>query len=125
MPNFPAWFGPVALLLCSNIFMTTAWYLHLKYKGWSLAAAIIVSWLIALPEYILQVPANRYGHIAYGGPFTAPQLKIIQEGITLTVFGVFSILVLNERLRWTDIAAFTLIMSGVVVGMLGKSAAPA
>ncbi|MBL8990559.1 MAG: DMT family protein [Phycisphaerae bacterium] len=125
MPNvlssLPSWVAPVFLLVCSNVFMTFAWYYHLKAKGWSLAMAIAVSWLIALPEYMLQVPANRLGHVGHGGPFTAPQLKIIQEAITLTVFGVFSILVLGEKLRWTDLAAFSLVFAGVVVGMLGKA----
>lgn len=121
MPSLPAWLWTVLLLLASNTFMTFAWYYHLKHKGWSLLTAIAISWLIALPEYILQVPANRLGHVSSGGPFTAPQLKIIQEGITLTVFGLFSWLVLREKLQWTDYAAFALIMAGVVVGMLGKA----
>jgi len=110
----------VGLLVASNVFMTYAWYFHLKHKGWTLALAIGVSWGIALFEYVLQVPANRYGHVSYGGQFTAPQLKIMQEAITLTVFGVFSILVLGEKLRPNDIAAFALIFAGVVVGMWGK-----
>ncbi len=110
----------VLLLCASNVFMTFAWYFHLKMKGWTIPLAILVSWMIALPEYILQVPANRLGHVSHGGPFTAPQLKIIQEAITLTVFGLFSIYVLRERLRGTDIAAFLLIMAGVTVGMLGR-----
>ncbi len=116
----PAWLSTVLLLVASNTFMTFAWYYHLKGQGWSLFTAIAVSWLIALPEYILQVPANRLGHVQHGGPFTLPQLKIIQEAITLTVFGVFSIVVMHERLRTTDLIAFGLILAGVVVGMLGK-----
>jgi uncharacterized protein len=128
MPNMPTsfvallptWLWTVILLLLSNVFMTFAWYFHLKQKSWTIITAIAISWLIALPEYILQVPANRMGHVSQGGPFTAPQLKIIQEGITLTVFAVFSLIVLKERLRWTDIAAFVLIFSGVAVAMLGK-----
>lgn len=121
----PTWLHPsiptVVLLVCSNVFMTYAWYFHLKQRGWTLLTAIIISWLIALPEYLLQVPANRMGHISHGGVFTAPQLKIIQEAITLTVFAVFSILVLKEKLRWTDVAAFMLVMAGVTVAMLGKA----
>lgn len=113
------------MLVMSNIFMTFAWYYHLKMKSWTVFVAILASWGIALFEYCLQVPANRLGHIEHGGTFTAPQLKIMQEGITLTVFAVFSIYVLNEKMRWTDIAAFTLIFAGVVVGMLGKSGAAA
>ena len=118
----PPWITTVVLLIASNIFMTYAWYYHLKMKSWTMIVAIGLSWGIALFEYCLQVPANRIGHIDHGGPFTAPQLKILQEGITLTVFGVFSIYVLQERLRWTDITAFTLIFAGVMVGMLGKAA---
>src|SRR6516162_852489 len=72
----------VILLLCSNIFMTVAWYGHLKFKRWPLLVVILLSWLIALPEYALQVPANRLGY----GQFTAAQLKIIQEVISITVF---------------------------------------
>lgn len=116
----PAWLSTVLLLIGSNAFMTFAWYYHLKDRGWSLPMAIGVSWLIALPEYLLQVPANRIGHVSHGGPFTLPQLKIIQEAITLTVFGVFSIWVMQEKLRTTDVVAFGLILAGVVVGMLGK-----
>jgi uncharacterized protein (DUF486 family) len=112
----------VLLLVGSNVFMTWAWYGHLSSskKSWALWTAIVVSWLIALPEYILQVPANRLGHFTHGGPFTAPQLKIIQEAITLTVFAVFSILVLRERLRPNDVVAFLLVMAAVVVSMLGR-----
>jgi uncharacterized protein (DUF486 family) len=121
----PTWILPVTLLLLSNVFMTFAWYYHLKMKGWGLLTAILVSWGIAFFEYCLQVPANRMGHVSGGGPFTAPQLKIIQEGITLTVFGIFSIYVLKEHLRWTDIVAFALIFAGVCVGAMGKQLAPA
>jgi len=108
----------IALLIASNSFMTTAWYLHLKHKAWPLVLAILLSWLIALPEYLLQVPANRIGHINFGGPLTAPQLKVIQEGITLTVFAIFSNRVLGENLRWNDVLAFSLIFAGVAVSML-------
>jgi hypothetical protein len=116
----PSWLWTVVLLTGSNVFMTFAWYYHLKHKAWPLLIAIAVSWLIALPEYLLQVPANRIGHISQGGPFTAPQLKILQEGITLSVFAVFSILVLKEKLRWTDAAGMGLVMAGVAVAMWGK-----
>jgi uncharacterized protein (DUF486 family) len=110
----------IALLVGSNAFMTTAWYYHLKRTDWSIVAAIAISWLIALPEYCLQVPANRIGHTAFGGPLSAPQLKILQEGITLVVFSVFSVLILKERLRWTDIVAFVLIFAAVAVSVLGR-----
>lgn len=116
--------GAVLLLVASNVFMTTAWYWHLTKKGvWPLAVAIVVSWLIALPEYLLQVPANRLGHQGFGGPFTAPQLKVLQEGITLAVFTVFTILVLKEKPRHTDLIAFALIFVAVVVSMMGRGKA--
>jgi uncharacterized protein (DUF486 family) len=118
--GLPRWLATVLLLLASNLFMTFAWYYHLKHKGWTILTAILVSWLIALPEYILQVPANRAGHISQGGPFTAPQLKVLQEAITLVVFAIFSLLVLKERLRWTDLTAFALVFAGVAVAMLGR-----
>jgi uncharacterized protein len=111
----------VLLLVASNAFMTTAWYYHLKKHSWGLLAAIGVSWLIALPEYCLQVPANRFGHVAFGGPFSAPQLKVLQEAITLVVFAVFSTFVLHERLRWTDWAGFGLVFLGVLVAKLGPA----
>lgn len=102
--------------------MTFAWYYHVKQKGWTLVAAIGISWLIALPDYILQVPANRIGHMDHGGPFSLPQLKVIQEGITLSVFTVFAILVAKEKLRWQDAAASALIFAAVAVSMSGRSA---
>lgn len=111
----------VGLLIASNAFMTFAWYYHVGKKGWPLAVAIAVSWLIALPEYILQVPANRAGHINHGGPFTLPQLKIIQEAVTLVVFTLFMILIAKqEKLRVNDFAAFGLVFLAVVVSMMGR-----
>ncbi len=115
--------GAVALLVGSNTFMTYAWYYHLKQKAWPLLVAVLASWLIALPEYCLQVPANRLGHASFGGPLSAPQLKVIQEAVTLTVFGVFSVLVLKERLRTADLVAFGLVLLAVVVSMSGRSPA--
>ena len=111
----------VGLLLASNVFMTFAWYYHVKQKSWPLFMAIGISWLIALPEYLLQVPANRLGHIDHGGPFTLPQLKVLQEALTLIVFSAFTILVAKERLRTTDLLAFGLVMAAVVVSMAGRS----
>ena len=108
----------LALLLASNIFMTFAWYWHLKHKHWPLWTAIALSWLIALPEYCLQVPGNRAGHVEFGGPFRAPQLKLMQEVISLAVFSVFSILVLKEEIRWNDALAFGLIFAAVAVSVL-------
>ena len=92
------------LLLClSNIFMTFAWYGHLKYgHDWPLWKAVLVSWAIALIEYCLAVPANRLGY----GTFSGFQLKIAQEVITLCVFVVFALLFLGERLAWNHLAAF-------------------
>ncbi len=101
----------VALLTISNVFMTIAWYGHLKFKSSPLWIVIVVSWSIAFVEYCFQVPANRIGH----GTFTAAQLKIIQEVITLIVFSVFSIVYLKEELKWNYIAAFALILLAVIV----------
>lgn len=110
----------VLLLIASNCFMTWAWYGHLKKTGWTIPVAIGISWLIAFPEYVLQVPANRIGHISHGGPFTAAQLKVLQEAITLTVFIVFAVVVLKEKPRWNEAVAFVLIFAGVAVAMMGR-----
>jgi uncharacterized protein (DUF486 family) len=99
----------IALLTISNIFMTIAWYGHLKYKDVPLWQAILVSWLIASVEYCFQVPANRLGHYQ----FTAAQLKTIQEVITLVVFCVFSVLYLKEPLKWNYLAGFALMVGAV------------
>jgi uncharacterized protein (DUF486 family) len=101
-----AYVTPILLLIVSNVFMTFAWYGHLKYKTSPLLLVIAVSWLIALPEYIAQVPANRMGHAVY----SAVQLKTLQEIITLTVFVAFSILYLGEAIRWNHLAGFALIV---------------
>ena len=99
----------IVLLFLSNIFMTFAWYGHLRHKSAPLVLTIIVSWLIAFPEYCFQVPANRYGH----GAWTAAQLKVIQEVITLVVFALFSILYLREPLKWNYLVGFILILLAV------------
>lgn len=112
--------APIAFLFGSNIFMTWAWYGHLKRATWSIPLAIIISWCIALPEYMLQVPGNRIGHISHGGPYSAPQLKIIQEAITITVFIGFAVFVLGERPRANEYIAFALIIVAVVVAMWGR-----
>jgi uncharacterized protein (DUF486 family) len=104
----------VLLLICSNVFMTTAWYGHLKHRDWSMGKAIIISWLIAFFEYMLQVPANRWGY----GEFTASQLKIIQEVITLSVFIVFCVTYLKEPIRWNYVVSFLLVIAAVAVAML-------
>ena len=96
----------IGLLLLSNVFMTIAWYGHLKYKGLALPIVILSSWGIALFEYMLQVPANRIGY----GHFSAAELKTIQEVLSLTVFMGFSTLWLNEPLRWNHVLGFALIV---------------
>jgi uncharacterized protein (DUF486 family) len=106
----------VLLLICSNIFMTIAWYGHLKHKSTSLLIVILVSWLIALPEYALQVPANRWGH----GTFSAPQLKILQEVITVSIFLVFCVFYLKEPIKWNYAVSFLLIIGAVVFAMWDK-----
>ena len=99
-------FLPILLLTISNVFMTFAWYGHLKFKSTALWVVILVSWGIALFEYCFQVPANRIGH-EY---FNAAQLKTIQEVITLIVFSVFSILYLKEEFRWNYLVGFFFII---------------
>lgn len=101
----------VILLTISNIFMTLAWYGHLKYKDTPLWIAILVSWGIAFVEYCFQVPANRIGHY----DFTAAQLKTMQEGITLVVFCVFSLLYLREPLKWNYLVGFGMMVCAVFV----------
>jgi uncharacterized protein (DUF486 family) len=102
----------VLLLLASNLFMTTAWYGHLRFKQEALWKAILASWGIAFFEYCLQVPANRWGY----GQFSAFQLKILQEVITMVVFVGFSISYLGESPRWNHLVAFALILAAVGVG---------
>ena len=110
----------VSLLIVSNIFMTFAWYGHLKLQetkvisNWPLYGVILFSWLIALAEYSCQVPANRLGFNGNGGPFTLMQLKVIQEVITLIVFTVFSTLLFKgESLHWNHLAAFLCLILAV------------
>ena len=99
----------ILLLIGSNLFMTVAWYGHLKFKSADLWRVIIVSWLIALPEYCLQVPANRWGH----GVFSAFQLKIIQEIISLAVFVGFALVYLREPIRWNYAVSAVLVIGAV------------
>jgi uncharacterized protein len=107
----------IVLLILSNVFMTLAWYGHLKFfkgENHALWAIILISWGIALFEYALMVPANRIGKSFYG--FSTAELKTIQEIITLIVFGFFSVLFLKERLAWNHIAGFVCIaMAGFFV----------
>ena len=99
----------IVLLVLSNIFMTFAWYGHLKFKSTMLWKVILISWGIAFFEYCLQVPANRIGH----GTFSAAQLKTIQEVITLVVFCVFSVFYLREGLKWNVLAGFACMVLAV------------
>src|SRR5687768_13414226 len=110
----------ITLLILSNAFMTLAWYGHLKFKEWKWSASlplitiILISWGIALFEYLLQVPANRIGFKEYGGPFSLLQLKVIQEVITLTVFVIFSVVFFkNESLRLNHYIGFALLILAV------------
>jgi uncharacterized protein (DUF486 family) len=106
----------VLLLLASNTFMTIAWYGHLKHRSAPILQAIVVSWLIAFVEYALQVPANRIGY----GRFTAYQLKVMQEVITLIVFAVFAAVYLGESLHWRYAIAFGFIVCAVVAAFWGR-----
>ena len=99
---------PILLLIMSNVFMTFAWYGHLRFKQVPLTIVILASWGIAFIEYCLAVPANRYGY----GVYSAAQLKTIQEVITLLVFAVFSTLYLKEPLAWNYVVGFSLIAVG-------------
>ena len=106
----------VLLLFCSNTFMTIAWYGHLRFRDRPLLLVIVVSWLIAFAEYCFQVPANRIGY----GEFTAYQLKIIQEVVTLIVFAVFAFVYLGEAPRWNYVASFACILAAVVFAFWGR-----
>jgi uncharacterized protein len=106
----------VLLLICSNIFMTIAWYGHLKYRRSPLFIVIVVSWLIAFVEYCFQVPANRIGF----GEFSGFQLKIIQEVITLCVFAAFAWLYLREEITWNYGLAFLCLLGAVVFAFWGR-----
>lgn len=109
----------ILLLVCSNVFMTLAWYGHLKmnefswFKSLPLIGVILFSWGIAFFEYCLQVPANRMGFLGNGGPFNLMQLKIIQEVITLTVFILFSVIAFRMQLRWNHLVAALLMILAV------------
>ena len=100
---------PIILLTISNIFMTFAWYGHLRHKSSALWLVILISWLIAFFEYCFQVPANRFGHEVYN----VVQLKTIQEVITLVIFSLFSVLYLREQFRWNYLIGFIFIVLAV------------
>jgi hypothetical protein len=109
MPSLsPQFYLPILLLIASNVFMTLAWYGHLKFKSVALPLVILASWGIAFIEYCLAVPANRIGHAVY----SAAELKTIQEVITLIVFAGFSVFVLKEPLGWNHAIGFLLIALG-------------
>ncbi len=115
----------ILLLVASNIFMTLAWYGHLKFKwldGKSMFVVILFSWGVAFLEYCLMVPANRHGYLS--GQFTGYQLKIIQECITLCVFIVFAWLVLKEKLTWNYVVSFALILAAVYFAVAFKPGGP-
>jgi uncharacterized protein len=108
MPNLPVPVITIGLLLASNVFMTFAWYGHLRFKAAPLILVILVSWGIAFFEYVLQVPANRIG----AGYYSTAQLKTIQEVLTLAVFAVFSVIYLKEPLGWNHALGFSFIALG-------------
>jgi hypothetical protein len=108
---------PILLLVCSNVFMTLAWYGHLNFKAKPLILVVLASWGIAFIEYCFAVPANRYGHAVY----SAAQLKTIQEVITLIVFAGFSVVYLKEPLGWNHAVGFTLIAAGAGFVFAGRS----
>jgi len=109
--------APLVLLCLSNVFMTFAWYGHLRFTDRPLWLVVLASWGIALIEYCLAVPANRYGHAVY----SAAQLKTIQEVVTLLVFAGFSALYLKEPLGWNHAVGFALIASGAAFVFYGKT----
>jgi uncharacterized protein (DUF486 family) len=108
MPINWSYLMPIVRLVGSNVFMTTAWYWHLRYKEVPLFSVILISWALAFVEYCLAVPANRYGNVVY----TAAQLKTMQEVITLVVFAGFSYAYLKEPLTWSQGFGFALIAAG-------------
>ncbi len=110
--------APIALLIASNVFMTFAWYGHLKYKDVALPTVVLASWGIAFFEYWLAVPANRIGHQVY----SAAELKTMQEVITLMVFAGFSVLYLGESLTWRHAAGFALIAAGAALVFQARAA---
>jgi hypothetical protein len=102
---------PILLLTISNVFMTFAWYGHLKYPTAPLAAVVFISWGIALMEYWFAIPANRIGHTVY----STAELKTMQEVITLVVFSLFSVFYLKESFTWQHVAGFALIAGGATL----------
>ena len=107
----------IVLLVCSNIFMTLAWYGHIAFKSklerYGVFAIILISWAVALLEYCFQVPANRIGSEAMGGPFTLWHLKVIQEVISLVVFTLFMVIFMHEGLKWNHFVGFACLVLAV------------
>uniref|UniRef100_UPI0040561F7E DMT family protein n=1 Tax=Alistipes sp. TaxID=1872444 RepID=UPI0040561F7E len=108
----------ILLLICSNAFMTLAWYGHIVFRSklekFGMVAIVLLSWGIALFEYCFQVPANRLGSAQYGGPFSLWELKVIQEVITLVVFTIFTVVFMKtETLRWNHVAGFACLVAAV------------
>jgi uncharacterized protein len=116
MVSLPPRLAPILLLIGSNVFMTFAWYGHLKFRDRPLWLVIVVSWMIAFLEYCLAVPANRFGSAVY----SAAQLKAIQEVITLSVFAVFSLVYLGQRVGLNQIVGFGLIAAGAFFVFRGQ-----
>jgi len=112
-----AYLTPVILLVCSNVFMTLAWYGHLNFKAQPLFLVVLAAWGIAFIEYCLAVPANRFGHAVY----SAAELKTIQEVITLIVFAAFSVLYLKEPLGSNHAIGFALIAAGAAFVFSGRA----
>lgn len=115
----------IVLLIISNVFMTFAWYGHLRFessgisKSWPLIAVIVLSWGIALLEYCFMIPANKIGFKDNGGPFSIFQLKIIQEVISLTVFTIIAMIMFQgQKLQWNHIAAYACLMGAVIFAFL-------
>ncbi|MCC7332567.1 MAG: DMT family protein [Flavobacteriales bacterium] len=104
----------ISMLIMSNIFMTIAWYGHLKwFNKWNLIWVILISWGFASIEYVFQVPANKLGFEGNGGPFSLVQLKVIQEVITLIVFSFFSVLIFHAKLTYNHLIGFCLLILAV------------
>lgn len=106
--TLPAYILPIAMLIASNVFMTLAWYWHLRFKEVPLIGVIFISWGLAFVEYCLAVPANRWGATVY----TAAQLKTIQEVVTLLIFAVFSVVYLHQAITWNYVVGFSFIGVG-------------
>lgn len=118
----------ILLLVVSNVFMTLAWYGHLRLgelgitKNWPLYTVVLLSWAIALVEYAFQVPANRIGYASNGGPFSLVQLKVMQEAITLVVFTIVAnFLFQGQTIRWNHIVAFMLLVGAVYFAFMDSS----